>query len=300
MNTVQEQIDQLNPTTERGQGVEIEPLKHFLIGNVGGTLLLLLGAVGSVLLIACANVANLLLARSAVRTREFAVRLALGASRAQIVQQLITESVLLSLSGGVLGLAVAKWGLKAVLAAGSLPRVENIAVNAPVLLFAFGVSMAVGIAFGLLPALKSSKTDLQTGLKEAGRGSAGGHHPTQRVLVVVQVSLALILLTGGSLLLRTVHNLWKVNPGFDAQHVITFQVGLSPSVTRTPSEIRTAYRQLVERIRRIAGVQAADVTALVPLSQQDNSGPFWIGPHPPVSTAEMPRVLYYWTGPDYL
>ena len=194
---------------------------------------MLLGAVGLVLLIACANVANLLLARSAARTREFAVRLALGASRVQIVRQLITESVLLSLIGGVLGLAIAKWGLNAVLAAapGSMPRIENIGVNASVLFFALGVSMTVGIVFGLLPALKSSKTDLQAGLKEGGRGSAGGHHRTQRVLVVVQIALALVLLTGGSLLFRTIHNLLAVNPGFDTQHVITFQVGLSPSVT---------------------------------------------------------------------
>ncbi len=164
MNTLQEHIDELNPTTEKGQGTFILPLKQVLVGDVGGTLLLLLGAVGFVLLIACANVANLLLARSAARTREFAVRRALGANRMQIIRQLITESVLLSLAGGVLGLAVAKLGLSAVLAAvpGSLPRIENIGVNASVLLFALGVSTAVGILFGLVPALKHANADLQT------------------------------------------------------------------------------------------------------------------------------------------
>ncbi len=183
-----------------------------------------------------------------MRTREFAVRLALGASRMQIVRQLVTESVVLSLAGGALGLAVAKWGLKAVLAAvPSLPRSENIGVNASVLLFAFAVSMTVGILFGLLPALKSSNTDLQAGLKEGGRGAAGGHRRTQSVLVVVQIALALILLTGGSLLFRTIRNLWAVNPGFDTQRVITFQVGLSPSATNTPSRVRIAYQHLVER-----------------------------------------------------
>ena len=301
MNTVQEQIDQLNPTTERGLGTYIVSMKQFLVGDVGGTLLLLLGAVGMVLLIACANVANLLLARSAARTREFAVRLALGASRGQIVRQLVTESVQLSLIGGALGLAIAHWGLSAVRATvPGLPRIANIGLNVPVLFFALGISTLVGIIFGLLPALKSSKTDLQAGLKEGGRGSAGGHHRTQGALVVVQIALALVLLTGGSLLYRTIRNLLAVNPGFDTRHVITFKVGLSPSVTQTPSSTRSAYQQLTQRIREIPGVQAADITSLVPLSQQDDSGPFWIGAQQPASMAEIPRALYYWTGPDYL
>jgi predicted permease len=301
MNTVQGHIDELNPTTERGQGVYVVPLKQFLVGDLSGTLLLLLGAVALVLLIACANVANLLLARSATRTREFAVRLALGASRMQIVRQLVAESVVLSLIGGTVGLAIAKWGVNAVLAAApeAVPRIENISVNAPVLWFAFGVSMIVGVVLGLLPALKSSKTDLQSGLKE-GRGSTGSRLTTQGVLVVVQIALALVLLTGGSLLFRTIYNLWAVNPGFDPRHVLTFQVGLSPAVTNTPSKVRIAYQQLVERIREIPGVEKADITALVPLSQGANEGPFWVGPRQPASMAEIPRAIYYPIGPDYL
>jgi predicted permease len=294
MNTVQGHIDELNPASERGLGTYIMPLKEFVIGDLSETLALLLGAVGLVLLIACANVANLLLARSAARTREFAVRVALGASRPQIVRQLVTESVLLSLLGGAVGLAIAQWGVKAVLATvPSLPRAENIGLNAWVLLFAFGVSMAVGIAFGLLPAR----------LKEDGRGWAAGRHftpgRTQGALVVAQIALVLVLLMGGSLLYRTIRNLLAVNPGFDTQHIISFQVGLSPSVT-TASKTRTAYQQMVERIRQIPGLEAADITALLPLSQRDNSGPFWIGPHQPASMAEIPRAVYYPIGPDYL
>jgi predicted permease len=305
MNAVQERMDQLNPATERGLGTYIVPLKQFFIGDVSGTLALLLGAVGLVLLIACANVANLLLARSAGRTREFAVRLALGAGRAQIVQQLVSESVLLSLIGGALGLLVAKWAFSAVRAAvPDLPRIENVGLNVSVLLFALGISATVGIVFGLLPALKSSKTDLQTGLKEGSRGSSGGQHgtpgATQRVLVVGQIALALVLLVGGTLLYRTIHNLWAVNPGFDTRGLINFQVGLSPSVS-TSSKTRIAYRQLVERIRQIPGVEAAEITALLPMSQRDNSGPFWIGSRQPaLSMAEIPRAVFYGTGPDYL
>jgi predicted permease len=301
MNTVQEHIDQLNPDTERGLGAHVEPLKQFLVGDVGGTLLLLLGAVGLVLLIACANVANLLLARSSGRRREFAVRLALGASRAQIVRQLVTESLLLALAGGALGLAIAKWGVQAVLAVspGSVPRVENIGLNAPVLLFALGISTITGIVFGLFPALQSSHTGVQAGLRNGSRGATAGFQRTQHVLVVVQIAVALVLLAGGSLLLRTVRNLWSVNPGFDARHVITFQVGLSPSVT-TPAQIRTAYRELVDGIREIPGVEAADITALVPLGRAHNEGAFWVGTHQPASMAEIPRAVYYPSGPDYL
>ncbi|MDQ2839577.1 MAG: ABC transporter permease, partial [Acidobacteriota bacterium] len=301
MNTLQEHIDELNPTTEKGQGTSVISLKQELIGNIGGTLLLLLGAVGLVLLIACANVANLLLARAAARTREFPVRRALGASRIQIIQQLITESVLLSLAGGVLGLAIAKVGLKVVLAAvpGSLPRTENIGVNTSVLLFALGVSTAVGMLFGLVPALKHANTDLQTGLREGGRGSTASHQRTQGVLAIAQIALALVLLSGAGLLLRTIHNLWAVNPGFETQHIITFHVGLSPSTTQTPPATRATYQQLTERIREISGVESADLTALVPLGRGYNSGPFWIGSHQPASMAEIPRATYYPIGPDY-
>ncbi|MGD0362207.1 MAG: ABC transporter permease [Bryobacteraceae bacterium] len=302
MSAVQEHIDQLNPATEKGLGTSIYPLKEVLVGDVGPTLLLLLAAVGLVLLIACANVANLSLARSAGRAREIAVRLALGASRAQIVRQLVTESVLLALAGGASGLIVAKLGLRAVLAAapGSLPRIENIGLNFPVLLFALMVSMMAGVLFGLAPALKHSNADVQEGLKSGGRGATSGHHRTQALLAVVQIALALVLMSGASLLFRTIHNLWAVNPGFNPNHAIAFQVGLSPAFTETASGTRAAYRQLVERIRLIPGVEAADIAALLPFSHEDNSGPFWRGSRQPASMAEIPRARYYWTGPDYL
>ncbi len=302
MSAVQENLDRLYPAADRNLGIDIVPLKQMIVGDTGGTLLLLLGAVGIVLLIACTNVANLLLARSAARTREFAVRAALGASRARMVRQLITEGVLLALAGGVLGLGLAKLGISLALAImpESLPLAENIGLNLPVLLFASGISLAVGIVFGLAPALKSSRADLQGSLKTGDRGSTRAHGRGQSALVIAQMALTLVLLVGAGLLVRTIRHLWNVDPGFNSQHVITFKVGLSPSLTRTASSTRIAYRQLLERIRQVPGVQAADFTNIVPLSEQDNGGPFWIGAQQSTSMQDAPHALYFETGPEYL
>ncbi len=167
---------------------------------------------------------------------------------------------------------------------------ENIGLNVPVLLFALVVSMLVGILFGLAPALKASTVDLQSALKSRGRGSMGGHHGSQATLAVFQIALALVLLTGGSLLFRTIHNLWTVNPGFHANHVISFQVGLSPAFTVSAPATRVAYQQLVERLGQIPGIDAADFTALLPFSENSNSGPFWVGSQQPASMAQIPRA----------
>jgi len=302
MNTVQENIDELHPNTERGLGTSVVPLKQELIGDISGTLLLLLGAVGLVLLIACVNVANLMLARSATRSREYAIRLALGASRRRIAWQAVTESLLLSVTGALLGLVIARWSVRVALAAapGTVPRSENIGLNTPVILFAVAVSVAVALLFGFFPALKSSKADVQGALKEGGRGLAGGHRRTQHVLVVVQVAFALVLLNGGGLLFRTIQNLWAVNRGFNPENVITFQVGLPREATLTPEGIRISYQRLTERIRQIPGVSVADISALVPLGGSSNEGPFWVGAHQPASMAEIPRAVYYPIGPDYV
>jgi predicted permease len=301
ISTIQNGLDYLYPDANRDLGIYIEPLKQFVVGDAGKMLLLLLGAVGLVLLIACANVANLLFARAAARAREFAVRVALGANRTRLVRQLLTESVLLSLLGAGLGLLFAILGVKSVPAAvsGNLPRSENIAVNGPVLLLTLCASIAVGILFGLAPALKSWNSDPQASLKEGGRGSTVAHHRTQSILVIVQMALTLVLLVGAGLLFRTIRHLSDVNPGFDIQHIMTFKVGVSHSLTKTAPSTRTAYQQLIERIRQIPGVQGADFTDSVPLNG-GGTMPFWIGSQKPASLQGAPRLVMFLTGPDYL
>jgi predicted permease len=301
ISTIQNGLDHLYPDANRDLGIYIEPLKQFVVGDAGKMLLLLSGAVGLVLLIACANVANLLFARAAVRVREFAVRSALGANRARLVRQLLTESVLLSLLGAGLGLLFAILGVKSVPAAvsESLPRSENIAVNGPVLLLTLCASIAVGILFGLAPALKSWNSDPQASLKEGGRGSTVAHHRTQSILVIVQMALTLVLLVGAGLLFRTLRHLSDVNPGFDIQHIMTFKVGVSHSLTKTAPSTRTAYQQLIERIRQIPSVQGADFTGSVPLNG-GGTMPFWIGSQKPASLQGAPRLVMFLTGPDYL
>ena len=302
MNTGQENLDRLYPEEETGLETDVTPLKEAFVGDVRGTLLLLLGAVALVLLIACANIASLLLARSAARSREFSIRSALGAGRARIVRQLITEAVILSLAGGAVGLAAANWGVRSLLAVlpAGLPRAENIRANVSVLLFAFGISIGVGVLSGLGPALARPRTYLQRSLRDGGYGSTSGPQRAQSSLVIVQMALTLILMTGAGLLFRTIRQLWKVDPGFDAQHVITFKVGLSPSVTKTGPDTRVAYQRLIERIREVPGVEAADFTTLVPLNGHVNSLPFWVDSKKPASIAQAPRLLGFATGPDYL
>jgi predicted permease len=302
MSAIQNGLDRLYPEANRDLGTDVVPLKQEIVGDVRGTLLILLGAVGLVLLIACANVANLLLARAAGRSREVAIRSALGANRARVVRQILTESLLLSLIGGALGVLVAVLGVGPVLAAvpGSLPRGENVGVNGTVLLFTLGVSIVVGILFGLAPALRNWSADLQAALKEGGRGSTSAHHRAQSSLVIIQMALTLVLLVGAGLLFRTIRQLWDVNPGFDTQQILSFKVGVSRSLMKTASSTRIAYQQLIERIRKIPGVQAADFTDPVPLSGEAGTMPFWIGARRPASLQAAPRLAMFLTGPDYL
>jgi predicted permease len=302
MDTIQGQLDRVYPADNRDLGIYVEPLKQAIVGDVSGILLLLLGAVGTVLLIACANVANLMLSRSTERTREFAIRAALGANRARLTRQVLTESVPLLSAGAALGLVIAVFGVQWIMAAfpNVLPRREDIAVNVPVLFYTAAISMGAGLLFGIAPALKSRKADLQVSLKEGGRGSTRASHRAQRSLVIGQMALTLVLLASAGLLLRTIRHLSDLNPGFDPQHIVTFRVGISRTRTTTPAKARVAYQQLIERIREIRGVEGADYTSAVPLDTAGWIMPFWIGSKKPDSIQGAPRLVGFLTDADYL
>jgi predicted permease len=276
-------------------------MKDDMVGYIRPTLMLLAGAVGFVLIIACANVANLLLARSTARKREFAIRAALGAERGRVVRQLLTESVLLSLGGATIGLLLARWGTRLVLAAapGSLPRAGEIGIDPYVLLFTLVVSMVTGVLFGLAPALQGANANPQECLKEGARGAGGGRHRAEGVFVAVEIGLAVILLAGAGLMIESLWRLWQIDPGFNTRNVLTTKVALSPQVVASPPGIRLAYQQLIERAAAIPGVQSAAITSVVPLGESDSETQFWPGTGPQPTQDRMTSAMFYIVTPDY-
>jgi predicted permease len=303
MKSVAAQLAQAYPKSNAQHSVTIRPLAQEIVGDVRPALMVLLGAVGFVLLIACANVANLLLARSTTRRREMAIRAAIGASQSRMIRQLLTESVLLALGGGALGLLLARWGTQAVVAAipGGLPRMENIGVDVWVLAFTLAVSVATGVIFGLAPALQISRLDLHTTLQEGSRGSTEGQHGLRSVLVVAEVAASLVLLIGAALMLKTMWQLGRVNPGFNPRNLLTFSVGLNPASRTAPDRIRVAYRELAREVQALPGVQAAGSVDIVPLTDSDDELPFWVSGRPrPNSQSDMLWALNYTVDPGYL
>ncbi len=303
MTAIAGRLAQAYPKSNSKHGANVKALSEVIVGDVRPTLLVLLGAVGFVLLIACANVANLLLARSTARQREIAIRSAIGAGRGRVIRQLLTENVVLALAGGVVGLAVARWGTQAVVAAvpGGLPRMENIGVDGWVLAFTLGVSVLTGLIFGLAPAMQASVADLHQTLKEGSRGSSAGHRRLRSLLVVSEVAAALVLLAGAGLMLRTIWSLGGVNPGFDPDHVLTFAVGLSPANATSSDRILQTFQQTTDRIQSVPGVKSVGLTSLMPLDGSDSEIPFYVQGRPrPTSQGDMLWALLYATGPGYL
>jgi predicted permease len=288
------------PDTNRNMTFGAEPLKQQVIGDVGATLFLLAGAVAMVLLIASANVANLFLARSLSRAREFAIRAALGAGRGRLIRQLLTESVLLGLAGGAMGLGLAAgatgWALRHM--PGWLPRTEEVTLDGRVLLFTAAASVLTGIAFGLVPALRQ-QFNLESGLRQGARGTSRGIRRLQSSFVIAELALALVLLSGAGLMMRTILRLWAVNPGFNTQGLLVMTVGLSPKTADSPALIRTAWQQIVERVRSTPGVEAAALDSIVPLSGDNQSLAYWTSAEksPP---KDAPFAEMYSPTPDYL
>src|SRR5580700_9463287 len=290
------------PESDKGLGVTIVALKTDVVGDVRGILLVLLGAVSFVLLIACANVANLLLARSTGRAREFAIRSALGASPGRVIRQLLTESVMLGIAGGGIGLLLAKWGTRAILRAlpDSLPRTEEIGIDGHVLVYTLGVSILTGIVFGLVPALKTMRRDMHETLKEGGRGSSGARHRTQSVLVAVEMAMAVVLLVGAGLMIRSLAALWGINPGFDARNVLTFNISSTSDPNITADQLRVKYRQGIRELEGLPGVEAVSlIGGSLPMTG-DSEVPFWVEGQPkPASEQEMPFALFYLVTQEY-
>jgi predicted permease len=284
------------PVADKDAGIALVSMKEDIVGNVQPFLLVLLAAVGFLLLIACANVANLLLARATGRWREFAVRAALGASRTRLIRQLLTESILLAGSGGTLGLLLAFYGTQAVLNTlpGTLPRAAEISLDGRVLLFTMALSLLAAIVFGLAPALKASQVSVQAVLKESGRGSSGARHRLQGVFAAGEVAMALVLLIGAGLMLRSLAALWRVNPGYNPSHAITFTLSMPSSSETTSAETRARLRQFDDKMRSLPGVEAVSVTLGSRPMIHDSSLPFWIVGQPkPANDNEMPQAMFY-------
>jgi putative ABC transport system permease protein len=302
MQAAANRIADAYPSTNAGYSVDLIPLREQVVGDIRPTLWTLFGAVTFVLLIACANVANLLLARAGAREKEMAVRTSLGASPGRIVRQLLTESVLLALIGGLLGLALAYWATSVLvkLAPLDLARGQEIAPDWRVLAFTLCVSTFTGLVFGLAPALASARSDLNSILKTSGRGSTGhrSRSRTRDLLVVSEVASSVALLIGAGLLIRSFSRLQDVNPGFRADHVLTLQLSLSDS--RYPGiKVGRFYQQLVERVRALPGVQFAGVCQYLPLSGRDVSLNFQIEGQPSANGADQPRAKLRTASPDY-
>ena len=304
MEGVTRSLAEAFPDTDKGITAKLTPLKEQMIGHVRPLLLVLLAAVGFVLLIACVNVANLLLARAASRKREFAVRAALGASQARVVRQLLTESILLALAGGGLGLYLASWGTRAALGAlpAALPRGEQVGVEPHVLIFTAGISLLAGIFFGLTPALKSSQPDLHDTLKQGGRGTSGTRQRMQNVFVVAEIALALVLLIGAGLTIRSLAKLWGVDPGFNPHNVLTFGLSLPPTMMHAkPDAIRAAFREFDEKFGSVPGIEAVSQTwGAIPFSGDDEQL-FWLEGQPkPANENDMNWAIDYIVEPSYL
>jgi predicted permease len=273
MKMAAERFRQANPTAvDKGETANAVPFQESMVGDVKQPLLILLGSVGFVLLIACANVANLLLARATGRSREIAIRSALGAGRWRIVRQLLTESLVLAVAGGVAGLLIGVWGARALIAVspGNLPRAAEFSdatlLDWHILAFTMGSALVTGILFGFFPAWQISRSDVNATLKEsASRSGTGRHHYARNALVVTETALALVLLIGAALLIRTFASLREVNPGFNPSHVLSFETSLGGSKYTATARVDLLTRDVVRRIESIPGVIAAANVPFLPL-----------------------------------
>ncbi len=291
------------PDTNTDRGVWLVPLQEDVVGDVRPALLILLGAVALVLLIACANVANLLLARAAVRSREIGIRSALGASRIRIVRQLLAESFLLALLGGLGGLLLAWWAVDLLGAFGprGVPRLGEIKVNGAVVAFTFAVAIASTLLFSLVPALQASRANVSEILQQGAKGSTGGLHThrVRAILVVSQVSLSLLLLAGAGLLIRSFFNLRATNPGFDPARVLTLEQSLPRVIYPEPEQQQRFFEQMLPKLAALPGVESAGGVNLLPFSGNSRGSTFTIAGQPPIPEGSHPGAGHLTAIPGY-
>ena len=308
MTLIAQRLERAYPATNTGWGVTVFPLAEMFAGRIRPVLLILLGAVGLLLLIACANLANLLLARAAAREREIAVRSALGAGRGRIVRQLLTENLVLALAGGVLGLALAVWSVRALRGVfpDMFPLLQHMSVDLPVLAFTLGLSVLTGMLFGLVPAWKAARIDLNTTLKEsAGRSeSAGGSPRIRSALLAFEVALAVLLSVSAGLLLRSFERVVAVDPGVRIGHVLTMSLSLPDAKYHTPVERANFYRTLTDRLEALPGVRSAGAVLFLPLrvsilSFRIGMNGFQVEGQPKPLPGQEPMADYRIATPDY-
>jgi len=303
MKGIAARLEQQYPDTNTGWSVIVQPLHERFTGDVRPALLVLLGAVGFLLLIACANVANLLLARSSTRLKEIAIRTALGAGRARIVRQLLTESIVLALVGGALGLLVAFWGIDALraLSPGNIPRLESVGIDRQVLFFTLGVSLVTGLVFGLAPALTVSNPNLNETLKESGRSSMEGKRGRhlRNALAIAEIALSLVLLVGAGLLVRSFLHLQNVKPGFNPENLLTVDLVLPSAKYAENQQVTNFYDQLLQRLAQQPGIQAATVTSALPLGGGGDILAFFVERRTRTSADRVPDAETRTVSPDY-
>jgi putative ABC transport system permease protein len=292
MDTVGARLEAQYPEFAKGWGVSVVPLRDQLAGEIKTALLVILGAVGFVLLIACVNVANLVMARSAGRRKEIALRAALGAGRLRIIRQLVTESLLLAVAGGALGLLFSRWCVEALVALSppNLIGAGQVGVNLTVLLFTLAVSLLTGVAFGVAPAIETSRLNLSESLKESSRGNVGGARAgrVRGALVVAEIGLALVLLVGAGLMVRSFLRLQSVNPGFDASNLLTMRVMLPQTKYPEGSRKVEFFRQAAERIRALPGVRSASAVSALPFADLGAATSFTVVGRPAPPAGDKP------------
>jgi putative ABC transport system permease protein len=302
MKSIAQRMEKTYPESNTGWSVKLTPLLDYAVTQIRPVLLVLMAAVALVLLIACANVANLLLARATAREKEIAIRGALGASRARVIRQLLTESAILAVIGAVVGVFLAWIGLKTLLALApeGLPRMQHVHIDARALLFTVGITLSTGLIFGMFPAIQIIRTSLSETLKEGGRssGAAAHTHRVRNLLVVAEVAIAMVLLVGAGLLIKSFVRLMGVDPGFDPRHAIAVGLTLPQAKYPKPEQQAAFCSQLLQKVSTLPGVVAVGVSHVLPM-QDDFILTFDIKGRPPAKPGEEPSANYYAVTTNY-